>query len=234
MGTRMFCAAVLGIVMVLPAGAADLKSIPRTLIKEPAYAGKPRYCLCVFGSDAKTRVWLVQDGTHVLYADLNGDGDLTTPGEKFVNPHGSYFTLSRIKDRDGTSYKDLIISTLGDGTFRMSLGQEGQRGQFVGHGKMDRPAWSDKADNAPIIHFNGPMTLERYGPILTVQRGSSQNLRHMLQLMLGTPGLGKGTFASYDEICSEKLGPVHADIVYIHNLPLAITTRQKIDLAHEG
>src|SRR5437867_4405005 len=62
--------------------AADLASIDRIIKKEPAYrTGKPKYCLLVFGPEAKTRVWLVQDGD-TLYVDRNGNGDLTEEGEK--------------------------------------------------------------------------------------------------------------------------------------------------------
>src|SRR5438067_10518704 len=68
-------------VCALPVAAGDLSKIDRTIRKEPAYRGKPRYCLLVFGPEAATRVWLVQDGD-VLYVDRNGNGDLTEPGEK--------------------------------------------------------------------------------------------------------------------------------------------------------
>jgi hypothetical protein len=62
--------------------AADLSKIDRTITKEPTYATKaPRYCLLVFGQDSAHRVWLVQDGD-ALYADRNGNGDLTEAGEK--------------------------------------------------------------------------------------------------------------------------------------------------------
>jgi hypothetical protein len=63
------------------APAADLSQVGRTLAKEPKYAGKPKYCLLVFGAEAKHRVWLVLDGD-TLYVDRNGNGDLTEPGEK--------------------------------------------------------------------------------------------------------------------------------------------------------
>jgi hypothetical protein len=63
------------------AWALDLARIPRTIHKEPVYRGKPRYCLLVFGPQAKTRVWLVQDGD-TMYVDRNGNGDLTEPGKK--------------------------------------------------------------------------------------------------------------------------------------------------------
>jgi hypothetical protein len=66
-----------------PAWGADLAKIDRTIAKEPAYKSKPKYCLLVFGPGAKTRAWLVLDGD-TLYADRNGDGDLTEKGERFV------------------------------------------------------------------------------------------------------------------------------------------------------
>jgi hypothetical protein len=39
-----------------------LSGVDRTLTREPAYRSGSRYCLLVFGPEAKTRVWLVQDG----------------------------------------------------------------------------------------------------------------------------------------------------------------------------
>jgi hypothetical protein len=63
------------------ASGTDLSQIPRAIAREPAYRTKPHYCLVVFGPEAKTRVWLVQDGD-ILYVDHDGDGDLTKPGNK--------------------------------------------------------------------------------------------------------------------------------------------------------
>src|SRR5262249_22100451 len=62
--------------------AADLSKIDRAIAKEPIYQSKsPKYCLLVFGPDAKFRVWLVHDG-NVLFVDRNGNGDLTDQGER--------------------------------------------------------------------------------------------------------------------------------------------------------
>jgi hypothetical protein len=61
--------------------AADLAGIERKIAREPAYQTRtPKYCLLAFGLDAKTRVWLVQDGD-TLYVDRNGNGDLTDDGK---------------------------------------------------------------------------------------------------------------------------------------------------------
>src|SRR5438128_9808598 len=79
MKTLTLLAAVLLLAPAAP--AADLAKIERTIAKEPAYQTKtPKYCLLVFGLDAKTRVWLVQDGD-MLYVDRNGNGDLTEDGK---------------------------------------------------------------------------------------------------------------------------------------------------------
>src|SRR5436305_5556218 len=65
-----------------PTRVADLAKIDRIIAKQPAYQSKhPRYCLLVFGAEAKARVWIVLDGED-LYVDRNGDGDLTEPGER--------------------------------------------------------------------------------------------------------------------------------------------------------
>src|SRR5215831_902468 len=75
------CALFLANIAGVTAAAADLTKIDRTIAKEPVYQNKPKYCLLVFGPDAKTRVWLVIDGD-VLYVDRNGNGDLTEKGER--------------------------------------------------------------------------------------------------------------------------------------------------------
>ena len=41
--------------------AVELAKIDRTIVREPTYASTPKYCLLVFGPEAKTRIWLVID-----------------------------------------------------------------------------------------------------------------------------------------------------------------------------
>ncbi len=64
-----------------PGPAADLTRIDRHIRHEPTYRGKPKYCLLVFGKEARTRIWLVQDGP-TIYVDRHGTGDLTAPDSK--------------------------------------------------------------------------------------------------------------------------------------------------------
>src|SRR5262249_53662541 len=56
--------------------AGDLARIDRTITKEPAYKGRPLYCLVALGPGAKDRVWLVLDG-ETLHVDAKGSGDIT-------------------------------------------------------------------------------------------------------------------------------------------------------------
>jgi hypothetical protein len=80
---RFFLAYALVVLLPVQALSADLTKIIRTIGKQPAYRARPKYCLLVFGPEAKTRVWLVQDGD-ALYVDRNGNGDLTEPSKKVV------------------------------------------------------------------------------------------------------------------------------------------------------
>jgi hypothetical protein len=70
----------------LPASAADLSKIDRRVTQEPAYQTRtPKYCLMVFGPEAKHRVWLVLD-SDILYVDKKGNGDLAGDGERVKAP----------------------------------------------------------------------------------------------------------------------------------------------------
>ena len=55
------------------------RDIKRTVLKEPEYAEKPKYCLIVLGTNAAAQAWLVEEGNR-LYVDRNANGDLTDDG----------------------------------------------------------------------------------------------------------------------------------------------------------
>lgn len=101
--------------LAAPVQASDLRGIDRTIAKEPAYPSKsPRYCLLVFGLEAKTRVWLVEDGD-TLYVDRNANGDLTEKDEKIVltdrsDSHGR-FPPVEIK-ADGLTHSNLVVTRM--------------------------------------------------------------------------------------------------------------------------
>ncbi|MBX3435975.1 MAG: PD40 domain-containing protein [Planctomycetaceae bacterium] len=118
----MTCSRVLFAFCVLvsaQAEAVDLTQVPRTIAREPGYQSPPKYCLLVFGPEAATRVWLVHDGD-ALYADLNGDGDLTESGERIVandrsEPGDGIFGFDVGDVRDG----DLLHKSLTFGTLKL-------------------------------------------------------------------------------------------------------------------
>jgi len=71
--------------------------------------------------------------------------------------------------------------------------------------------FANKPDKAPIIHFDGPMHISLYGenPTLRLNRDND------LYLVVGTPGLGDGTFAmvQYAETIPEGVFP-KAELVF--------------------
>ncbi len=216
-----------------PSGpSADLTQIDRTISKEPAYQNKPKYCLVVFGPEAKTRVWLVLDGD-VLYVDRNGNGDLTEAGKKVqlaevfkfqnsLHAEQRQFLAGDLSEKvDGPKHTNLTVTrcvpnpkfvpiTTEDKQARELLDKNPGAAVVVVAvqlgGRLRQvaaPAFSDRPQDAPVLRFNGPLTMGFhpkwfYGwPVLT--RGESGTT---LTVVIGTPGLGEGSFAliGYDDV----------------------------------
>jgi len=183
----------------LPAQGVDLTKIDRTIAKEPAYQSKsPSYGLLVFGPEAKRRAWVVLDGD-VLYVDRNCNGDLTEEGERLVieNPKrnkkkpgtsGAVDSVSVvIKDRDGAKHRlTFRLTSTGVGLVAQCHGS-----QYVGSTYRDDLVFAARPQDAPIVHLNGPLTLQLVDP----PRQWSPGEKVDLVVLFGTPGLGKGTFA---------------------------------------
>jgi hypothetical protein len=180
----------------LPAWGADLTKIARTIDKEPTSQGKPKYCLLVFGPEAKTRIWLVLDG-NVLYVDRNGNGDLTEKGERFVG--GSEWRVGDITEVDGkTRHTNLTVRFMKDlNSFLLYLDTAEKIHQEVGN-EAGRLQFAEKAQDAPIVHFAGPLTFvqrDRSGRPWQLNLGSGKEASFSFIALIGTPGLGKGTAA---------------------------------------
>jgi hypothetical protein len=160
--------ALAAVLLLAPAArAADLARIERTIAREPAYRTKnPLYGLLVFGPAAKTRVWVVLDGTD-LYVDTNGDGDLTAPAKRFANdgrgwrfPAGyKAFKPFEIADRAGKDrYKVLAV-----GVHR----PDKEKRVFVMAtvevvGKYKQYCdltLSPRLKESSVCHFHGPLTM---------------------------------------------------------------------------
>jgi hypothetical protein len=176
------------------AWGADLTRIDRTIAKEPAYKTRPRYGLLVFGPEAKARVWLVLDGK-VLYADKNGNGDLTEKGERIeqgpLPDRTNGFPIGELSLPDDSFPKNssgLAISrdTKQGATdalrLAITINQRTWRGVF--------PKLADRPQDAPILHvnFDGPLTFVCLDPPTFVPGKTAKLVIH-----IGTPGLGEKT-----------------------------------------
>jgi hypothetical protein len=201
-GKRLFGVAALGVMMLAPmavpaqtpvtapAPGPDLSRIPRTLAKEPAYGAAPRYCLLVLGPEAKSRVWLVLDGNQTLYVDRNRNGNLTDPGEKVTSPEG-LFRIGELVEADGkTRYTQVTVGLdrqypVGEDKVLVKPFevQAMVRGQFESYAE---PIFSQKAEQAPIVHFGGPISMRVFDPRLVLK-----GQRVAFRCLLRTPGLGE-------------------------------------------
>jgi len=216
-------------------GPVDLAQIDRTVGKEPAYrAQSPKYCLLLFGPEAKTRVWLVHDGDR-LYVDRNGNGDLTEEGEavKAVAQRSNLSAATegeRVESwswrfdsgavREGKRKHDALVIEIAHGEY---IPKEGKP-RIVDHtfvtlkleGKWQQSAYGPfsfarRPQDAPVIHFNGPLTIvPRYESQVLARGGHG----HKFRAAIGTPGLGIGTFAILDpEAVPAGIHPV-ADVEF--------------------
>ncbi len=178
-----------------PAASADLTKIDRAIAKEPAYKTKnPKYCLLVFGPEAKTRVWVVDDGGTV-YVDRNCNGDLTDDARTgdIVEPDGK------------TKHTKLVVRTRDTGV-RVNLKVRDRGWQYAGWDEDDPLRFAGRPQDAPVVHFDGPLTMKLYGPTPRLVPGQTEEVN----ASVGTPGLGKGTFAAIQccTVLDCKVAPV--------------------------
>jgi len=187
------------------AWAADLTTIERTIAKEPVYETKtPKYCLLVFGPEAKMRVWLVLDG-NVLYVDRNGDGDLTGKAErvKSFNAKQRRFDgvdLSLAGGKVHYSIYRLWVKDNGRVDIMVKRKAVKRKAALAGTDMLSRDwmnrdpiEFADRPQDAPVVHMDGPMTLKPMDNNQVFVRGTSCPF----PVMAGTPGLGKGTFTHF-------------------------------------
>jgi hypothetical protein len=176
--SHLLTAALLVAAALTPASAADLTKIDRTLQDEPKYTTPtPRYCLLAFGPGARTLVWLVRDGQlmHVLDSP---DGKSPKKWRQ-VKSTSNMFALGNVWEEGGLVchtdlryyHNSLYVS--------VSVKIEGKR-QLAGRDRTGSLAFGVSAQDAPVVHFNGPLT-----------RATD------LTAVVGTHGVGPGTFAHF-------------------------------------
>jgi hypothetical protein len=184
----------------------DLSGIDRSVV-EPAYRGKPGYCLLVLGPQAATRVWLVEDG-ETLYIDRDASGDLTGPGKAFAPtgrsdsmifedekevPHREWaYDVGDLTPRDGSGRHTglrLVRYQTGDrqAAHILSVRYRGATLQYAGWAPLFAPSRAE----APVVHVGGPLVPRGLrGATLSLNKEEQE-----LNLCVGTPGLGKHSFA---------------------------------------
>lgn len=177
--------------------AAELSKIDRSIGKQPQYSAKPAYCLLVFGPKAESKAWLVLAGDD-LYVDRNGNGDLTEAGKRITgNKTDGEETFSIgdvVASPDGKKHAQMSAQKFGEALYIMAT-IDGRQ-QTAGNDRAGTLRLTDSPADAPVIHFDGPLILQPSSD--TLQKGQFTPL----YVMVGTPGLGAGTFASlsYDSI----------------------------------
>lgn len=171
----------------------DLAEVRRSPVKEPSYAWKKqKYCLLVFGRDAARSTWLVVDGS-TMYIDANGNGDLTDPGES-VPGNGMAFDANDLEVGN-----DRLISVLVNlwpdhdlvsvRSEKKNLNSMMRMAAEDANGKLK---FSERWTDAPVIWFDGPLEM---APRIA-QELHRDDRRPWFTAMIGTPGLGPGTFAA--------------------------------------
>lgn len=212
--------------MAAPAFAIDLAAIDRTIAREPAYqSSHPQYCLLVFGAKARDRVWLALDGD-VLYIDRNGNGDLTEAGEKVKAAQPHVFQVGELPPQGAKSTRAGVVVQRDPATGACSIKMS-----------IDGKDWSAtcrfaaRPQDAPILHFNGPLVL-RPEPPTELTRGAKQST---LTVNLGTPGLGKDSFAT---VRAKQAVPKSASLVvhieFPNKTPGAETIKSQLVLPPPG
>jgi hypothetical protein len=192
-----------------PAWGVDLSKVERTITQEPAYQTKrPQYGLLVFGPDARARVWLVLDGT-VLYVDRTGKGDLTGPEKRVKNASPknakvAHFYTGPIIAADGkTKYPNVLVRVRHEGRVNhpakvfvqaiLPAEFQAARADRQRGGEQGELLFAARPQDAPVLHFDGPLTFGLEDPKQVFVRGVKPT---PLPVLVGTPGLGQGTFTA--------------------------------------
>jgi len=225
---------------IAPAIAADLAKVDRTIGKQPTYTGKPEYCLLVFGREAKDRVWLVRDGDALFVdrngnGDLTEPGKKVVAEKDNSNLafHVGALRVGKLEHRN-LVVRATKLAAYGDeirtnpaaraalakdkDTLSMIMSAEievpglkgnGDDGRLKVRAQLDAEGpllFGDSPATAPVLHLGGPLHMRSELATPTLYR----NVPYDLMLLVGTPGIGPGTFAFVEY---EKLIPQDAFVV---------------------
>jgi hypothetical protein len=198
----------------------DYSTVERSIVKAPAYVAQPRYALFILDPAGKFRAWAVLDKSKaelpyydVLYFDMNGNGDLTDPGKRFVGkydeslaPAGMAMTIRVGKvPVPGTNlvHTDLLFSTVPKTECKgmwFQMKWNGEHEVSGGYGKVgiDTTAFASSANAAPILRPTplGPLSFAFWMSdpvVLPVGKATT------VDLLIGSEGSGPDTLCSLSE-----------------------------------
>jgi hypothetical protein len=182
---------------VTPVKAVDLAKIDRTIAKEPAYKAKPKYCLLVFGPEGKTRIWLVLDGK-TLYLDRTGKGDLTAASNR-IEPWKRFsksvrFRVDNFVPVPGAAKFALYLDADEDGAVELDVRSPSGTNVDRRQASEDEFRFADRAQDAPILYFDGSLSFKLMDARQTLVRGEKPS---PFAVRIGTPGLGTKVFLSF-------------------------------------
>ena len=215
-----------------PSGDAslpDLSKIERSIAQEPSYTcEQPLYGLVVFGPKANVPVWMVLDKSgsdveryDVLYADLNSNGDLTEPEEKFTSEGEDVrIHLPDFKDTaSGAVHTELYVRSAKDEPREVMVRLKWRGKRLMGGGYPEDPSdgylkFAEKSASAPILWANGdgPFRFQRwYGGQLKIGVADDQN---DLKLFVGQQGREENSFWAFTEHFLPEEEGLKATLIY--------------------
>jgi len=205
----------------------DLQKVERRLSKEPKYVAQPLYGLVIFGPQAKSRMWLVLDKSSpaadrydVLYADTNGNGDLTEPAEKFTakaTEGDERFLLPDYKDAaTGATHTGFSVRAAPGAEPTVMVSMKWRDGHKLGGGYPADPEngymkLATSAAAAPVLWANGdgPFRFQRwYSGKLTIDAADD------LKVFVGQVGVGANSFCAFQQHVLPDAEGVEATLIY--------------------
>jgi len=193
-----------------------------------------------------------------MYVDRNGDGDLTGADEQVPpNPKNGRFVLGPFTAA-GIEYAHLGVWVWKDDRVQISLFRKEELehrqklplkwgkdlwhfdgpNDISGRGWTNQPGvqveehdlqFAARRQDAPVVNFDGPLTLKVMDTKLAFVRGDKPTPLHV---SVGTPGLGKATFTQMLFMPGDPNGV--AEIVFPHRDPSAKPILVKVALNAPG
>ncbi len=169
----------------------------RTIIKEPTYQSTPEYSLITLGNSGDVKVWMVEDGKR-LFVDKNANGDLTDDGPPLEpskvrdlggNRWDFEYSLDAITPTNGPRHTNFVLRRWNyndkEDSYGLSVSVNGQMPMYAG---WFGTFWSTNREEAPVIHFGGPLTPK----LLRRKEFTIGETRQRLSLCFFNPGSGAG------------------------------------------